>query len=83
MPSAPSTVPTLIYGGEFDPNIPPAWDTRIAAGFTNAQVVEFPGRSHLAGETACGWKILAAFIANPGAALDVRCASTTTYRFAL
>jgi pimeloyl-ACP methyl ester carboxylesterase len=82
-PVAPSNIPALIYGGEFDPNIPPSWETHIAAGFTKAQVVEFPSRSHLAGETTCGWQILAVFIANPGAPLDVRCASHATYRFAL
>jgi pimeloyl-ACP methyl ester carboxylesterase len=79
----PSAIPALIYGGEFDPNIPPAWDTHIATGFANAQVVEFPGRSHLAGETPCGWEILSAFIANPAAALDVRCASRVDYAFAM
>jgi len=70
-----SSVPALIYGGEYDPNIPPAWEAHVASSFPNSTVIVFQGRSHGAGETPCGWQMFDAFVTAPSNPIDVRCVS--------
>jgi pimeloyl-ACP methyl ester carboxylesterase len=69
-----SGVPTLIFAGEFDPDTPPAWGRQLLQTMPNARYVEFRGRSHGAGFTACGTEIATAFFRSPSAPLPVDCA---------
>jgi pimeloyl-ACP methyl ester carboxylesterase len=72
--SVKSSVPTLIFTGEFDPDTPPGWGRQLMSNMPNAVYVEFRGRSHGAGFNACGTQIAMAFLRAPGGLLPVDCA---------
>ena len=68
-----SDIPTLILAGEFDPDTPPDWGRQLLESMPNARYVEFRGRSHGAGFTACGVEVVSAFLREPGSPLPVEC----------
>jgi len=41
-----STIPTVIFSGEFDPITPPAWGLLASQTLTNSWFLEFPGLGH-------------------------------------
>ena len=69
-----SDVPVLIFGGEFDPDTPPAWGRRLLAAMPNARFVEMRGRSHGSAFNKCGEEITMAFLRAPRAPLAADCA---------
>ena len=41
-----SSIPTMIFAGEYDPNTPPSWGRRALRTLKNAYMYEFPSYSH-------------------------------------
>ncbi len=73
-----SSVPVLIFNGEFDPITPPNWGELAAQTLPNSQVVTFPGVGHgasFSGST-CAQQIAIDFFANPNAQVDQSCVSS-------
>ena len=70
-----SDVPFLIFSGLFDPATPPTIQRSAARSLTHATLVLFPSAGHGAGFSACGGRLIGAFIADPAASLDVACAN--------
>ncbi len=68
-----SDIPTLILAGEFDPDTPPGWGRQLLESMPNARYVEFRGRSHGAGFSACGVEVVSAFLRHPGSPLAAEC----------
>jgi pimeloyl-ACP methyl ester carboxylesterase len=68
-----STVPTLIFTGEFDPDTPPVWGEQLIGPLSHAYFVEFRGRSHTPGFFRCGQQIAFEFFRNPGKAPAMDC----------
>ena len=67
--------PTLVYGDEYDPVTPPGGSRRTARVLGDATFVLTPGYGHgVALETDCTRGIFDAFLADPGASLDISCA---------
>lgn len=82
VPSAPaienqpvtSTLPTLIFSGNYDPVTPPAWGQAAADFLPNSTHLVFPGIGHGALDVhPCPTGIALAFLANPAAPLDTSC----------
>ncbi len=74
-----STVPALVFSGRFDPITPPAWGRQVADGLANATFVVLPSISHAAVlEDPCADALLAAFLDDPTADLDLRCVDDAT-----
>ncbi len=69
-----STVPVLIFAGEFDPDTPPEWGRRLLRLMPRARYVELRGLSHGAGFSACGKPITLAFLEDPDGPLPIDCA---------
>ena len=66
-------VPTLVYGGRYDPITPPDWGMRTSRTLPDARYFEFPVghgsyRSH-----ECPREIASAFVGDPTASLDDSC----------
>jgi pimeloyl-ACP methyl ester carboxylesterase len=68
-----SSVPTLIFAGEFDPDTPPAWGQQLIGPLSHAYFVEFRGRSHTPGFFRCGQQVAAEFFRNPDKAPAMDC----------
>jgi pimeloyl-ACP methyl ester carboxylesterase len=68
-----SSVPTLIFAGEFDPDTPPAWGEKLVGPLSHAYFVEFRGRSHTAGFFRCGQEIAFEFLRTPDRAPAMDC----------
>jgi pimeloyl-ACP methyl ester carboxylesterase len=68
-----SDVPFLIFSGVFDPATPPTIQRSAARSLTHSTLVLFPSAGHGAGFSACGGRLIGAFIADPGASLDATC----------
>jgi hypothetical protein len=61
-----SSIPTLIFVGQYDVATPPRWATLTAATLPNAIVVEFPGAGHsLLSSVECSISISEDFLDNP------------------
>jgi pimeloyl-ACP methyl ester carboxylesterase len=74
-----SDTPTLIIGGRFDPQTPPAEGERIAAGLTNSTFVELDATSHAAFKSnACADQLVRQFLSNPIEPVDLTCVTNTT-----
>jgi pimeloyl-ACP methyl ester carboxylesterase len=74
-----SSIPALVYAGEYDPNTPPQWGMLTTQALPKATFVSFAGMTHGAGETRCGWTLFARFLDDPAKPLDLTCASRFTY----
>ncbi|MFN3559910.1 MAG: alpha/beta fold hydrolase [Brevundimonas sp.] len=70
-----SDVPTLIFGGEYDPTTPPDWGRRLLTRMPNATFVLMPGLSHGASFNRCAGMMAVAFVHDPVATPDTVCAS--------
>jgi hypothetical protein len=69
-----SDVPALILAGEFDPVTPRRYGALAAAGLPRATLVELPAASHgTARLTECTRTLVARFLDDPTASLDVGC----------
>jgi pimeloyl-ACP methyl ester carboxylesterase len=71
-----SSVPALIFAGEFDPDTPPQWGRQLLDHLSKAYYVEMRGRSHGASFNACGLQITTAFLRDPSSPPPVGCALT-------
>lgn len=74
-----SSIPALVYGGEYDPNTPPQWARMATQTLEHGTFVELAGRAHVAGETRCGWTLLMRFVDDPAKPLDLSCATRAMY----
>jgi pimeloyl-ACP methyl ester carboxylesterase len=68
-----SSVPTLIFAGEFDPDTPPAWGEQLIGPLSHAYFVEFRGRNHTPGFFRCGQMLAAEFFRDPNKAPAMDC----------
>ena len=69
-----SSVPTLVMSGEIDPVTPPVWGEAIAKHLSASKHIVMPGTGHTAGGTACGGRLIRAFLAKGDAdGLDTSC----------
>ena len=57
-----SKVPVLVLSGELDPITPPVWGESVLSHFPRARHIVVPGTGHGALGTACGMRIIRAFI---------------------
>jgi pimeloyl-ACP methyl ester carboxylesterase len=80
-----STVPALVFAGEYDPATPPHWSEATAGSLGNASYVEFPTMGHgIMRSNRCGLRIGLAFIDDPTSDPDVSCVDDLPpVRFAL
>ena len=71
-----TSIPTLVLAGQFDPNASPPLSRHVAELIGDrARWVEFPMIGHsVRHNSPCAATIVAAFIAQPGQALDTSCA---------
>ncbi len=74
-----TNIPTLVLAGQFDPNASPPLSRHVAELIGgSARWVEFPLVGHNVRHISpCAAMIVAAFIAQPGTALDTSCARQT------
>jgi len=71
-----SSVPALVFAGEFDPDTPPQWGRQVLSGLSRAFYVEMRGKSHGAAFDECAAKIESAFLRDPASPPPVGCAMT-------
>ncbi len=74
-----TSIPTLVLAGQFDPNASPPLSRHVAELIgDSARWVEFPLIGHNVRHISpCAATLVAAFIAQPGKALDTSCAQQT------
>ncbi len=70
-----SSIPTMIFAGEYDPNTPPSWGRRALRTLKNAYMYEFPSYSHTPSRSECAREMTLAFFDNPMKAPDTTCFS--------
>ncbi len=68
-----SSIPTLIFAGEYDPNTPPSWGRRALRTLSHAYLYEFPGYSHTPSRSECAREMTIAFFDDPDKAPDTTC----------
>lgn len=68
-----SSIPTLIFAGEYDPNTPPSWGRRALRTLSNGYLYEFAGYSHVPSRSACAREMTIAFFDDPTKAPDAPC----------
>jgi pimeloyl-ACP methyl ester carboxylesterase len=68
-----SSIPTIIFAGEYDPNTPPSWGRRALRTLNHAYLYEFPGYSHTPSRSACAREMTIAFFDDPTKAPDTTC----------
>jgi pimeloyl-ACP methyl ester carboxylesterase len=68
-----SSIPTLIFAGEYDPNTPPLWGRRALRTLTNGYLYEFPGYSHVPSRSACAREMTIAFFNDPSTSPNATC----------
>ena len=72
-----SDVPALVLSGDLDPVTPSSWGESVAAHLPNARHLVAPGTGHGVAGTACGQKLVAAFLERgSGDGLDTSCLET-------
>jgi pimeloyl-ACP methyl ester carboxylesterase len=63
-----STIPTLVLSGSFDSRTAPRWGEYAARTLPNSTFVKIPGVGHVvAPKSDCAQRVLASFLATPGA----------------
>ncbi len=73
-----STIPTLIFSGEYDPLTPVAWGERVAAGLENSFHFVIPRGGHGAlMENGCAMQIMRDFLTDSGSEPVSRCLEKT------
>lgn len=74
-----SKIPTLIMSGSFDSSTAPQWVREVTPGLSNAVALRFPWVGHgVLPNSACGQKIMTAFLDNPRPDVDQSCIAYTT-----
>jgi hypothetical protein len=76
LPTEPvaSDIPVLVLAGTYDPITPPEWSRTALTNLGNSTFVEFPASGHsVVTDNPCARQITAAFLDNPGKALDLSC----------
>jgi pimeloyl-ACP methyl ester carboxylesterase len=69
-----STVPALVLSGELDPVTPPTWGVEVVKHLRNGRHVVMPGTGHGVAATACGNRIVTAFVDSADTrSLDTQC----------
>lgn len=68
-----SDIPTLMFGGVYDPITPVSWLEEASRGLPNGIAVVFPESSHNIANTPCMRRIFRDFLNAPQAALDTSC----------
>ncbi len=72
-----SDIPALVLAGTYDPITPPAYSRAAADALTDATYVEFEGFGHVVGlGTECSTALIATFLDDPEAGLDMSCVPT-------
>ena len=78
-----ANIPTLVFGGQFDPITPPAWAQETAARISGSHYFELPGAGHGASLTeTCPREMLLAFLDDPSKAPDAACVASQMAQFA-
>ncbi len=78
-----SAVPTLFLSAEIDPGCPPPLAEAAARRFSHGRFVLAPNTTHgVTGGSACGRRIMRAFLADPSAPVDASCMHPEHDRFA-
>jgi pimeloyl-ACP methyl ester carboxylesterase len=74
-----SSVPAMFMAGDFTSDVPPAWASLAASGFSRSYTVEFSGAGPFVAASSaygdCSENIMKAFLANPQSQPDFACAS--------
>ncbi|MDI6696471.1 MAG: alpha/beta hydrolase [Anaerolineales bacterium] len=61
-----STIPALIFAGEYDPATPPTWGEQVARNLSNSYYYLFPAAGHAVIDSGeCPSLMIAEFLANP------------------
>lgn len=70
-----SNVPALLLSGDLDVATPTFRSEEVAAALPNAQMIVFPGRTHvqIAAVNICAAQIMTQFVLDPTAKLDTNC----------
>ncbi len=68
-----SSIPTLIFSGEYDPNTPPSWGRRALRTLSNGYFYEFAGYSHTPSRSACARQMTIDFFDDPTKAPGATC----------
>lgn len=69
-----STLPTLIYGGEFDPTTQPYYGQIAAKTLSNSTFVKAPALGHVVAPfTTCTQDLMSTFLETPSQPLDTSC----------
>lgn len=79
-----SSIPTLIFAGEFDPYSPPEWGKSVAQGLSRSTYIEFKGIGHSvlgADQEGCSEKIANGFLQDPEKNPDQSCIETIPFHF--
>lgn len=71
-----SDIPTLMFGGVYDPITPVTWLEETINGLPNGTAVIFPESSHNIANTACMRGIFRDFLNDPQSELDTSCVQT-------
>ena len=66
-------VPTLVFGGRYDPITPPDWGERTSRTLPDARFIEFPVGHGAYRTHECPREIASAFVEDPTATLDDSC----------
>lgn len=77
-------IPTLLLSGEYDPITPAEYGRRVAESLPKAKHVEFPATGHGAMfSSSCSASVVAAFLSDPAAELDLSCVESMSLSFAI
>jgi pimeloyl-ACP methyl ester carboxylesterase len=71
--SLTSSIPTLIFAGQYDPNTPPSWGRRALRTLPNGFMYDFAGYSHTPSRSVCAREMTLAFFNDPLKAPDTAC----------
>jgi pimeloyl-ACP methyl ester carboxylesterase len=68
--------PVLILSGAYDTMTPRVWADKVAGALTNVTFVTIPAAGHAVLNLSCPRALMAAFLDNPSANLDISCVLT-------
>lgn len=73
-----SSIPTLLFSGEYDPLTPASWGDRVASGLENGHHFVVPRGGHVSVfQNFCAMEMVTAFLADPNAKPDSQCLQDT------
>lgn len=68
-----STIPALVFNGEFDSRAPPRYGKRIVSNLENGSFFEVPGGGHSLADDECVRQMIGAFLDDPDQRPDSAC----------